>query len=237
MWQFDSEFSEIIQHTSSVKSFRFPMRIKSAPYEPGQFFFLTIKINGQKAVHHFSFSSSPTDEGYIEFTKRITQHDFSQALGKIPQGSWAHLQGPQGDFVLPAEGSKIAFLTGGIGITPVRSMLRYVAHQKLNYDIILLYGNSSLEEIAFRDELGELAASHPSVRLEHVLSGPNIPPDWKGKTGFISKDLVIELVPDYEERLFYISGPPKMVMTLVEQLSTLKIPQEHIMRDSFTGYD
>jgi len=213
------------------------MRIKSAHYKPGQFFFLTIKINGQKAVHHFSFSSSPGEEGYIEFTKRITQHDFSQALDTMPQGSWAHLQGPQGDFILPAEGTRIAFLTGGIGITPVRSMLRYVAHQKLRYEIILLYGNSSVEEIVFRNEFDELAASHPSIKVEHVLSGPNIPPDWKGKTGLVSKDLVMELIPDYKERLFYISGPPKMVMTLVEQLSALKITQEQIRRDSFTGYD
>jgi ferredoxin-NADP reductase len=237
LWQFDSELVETIQRTPDVKSFRFPIRINRAPYKPGQFFFLTIRINEQEALHHFSFSSSFTDEGYIEFTKRITQHDFSQALNTMPQGSWAHLQGPQGNFVLPTEGSPIVFLTGGIGITPVRSMLRYVTHQKLDYNIILLYGNSSVEEIIFREELDELAASFPSLKVEHVLSSPNIPSDWKGKTGLLSKDLVIELVRDYKERLFYISGPPRMVMPLVEQLSALKIPQEHIMRDSFTGYD
>jgi ferredoxin-NADP reductase len=237
LWRFDSEFGEIIQRTPGVKSFRFPIRIRKAPYKPGQFFFLTIRINGQKAVHHFSFSSSPTDEGYIEFTKRITQHDFSQALDAMPRGSWAHLEGPQGDFVLPAEGSKIAFLTGGIGITPVRSMLRYVTHQRLDYDIILLYGNSGVREVVFREELDEIAASHSSIKVEHVLSGPDVPPGWKGKTGLITKNTVIESVPDYHERLFYVSGPPGMVMNLVEQLSALKIPQEHIMRDSFTGYD
>jgi glycine betaine catabolism B len=237
LWQFDSEFSEIIQRTPTVKSFRFPIRIKRAPHKPGQFFFLTIKINGQEALHHFSFSSSPTDEGYIEFTKRITQHDFSQALDSMSVGSWAHLQGPEGDFVVPAEGAKIAFLTGGIGITPVRSMLRYIAHRTLNYDAVLLYENTSFEEIVFREELGELAASHPSIRVEHVISGSNSPPDWNGKRGFITKDLITELIPDYKERLFYVSGPPITVMTLVEQLGALKIPQNHLKRDSFTGYD
>jgi ferredoxin-NADP reductase len=237
LWQFDSEFAETVQRTSNVKSFRFPIRIRNAPYEPGQFFFLTIRINGQKALHHFSFSSSPSDKGYIEFTKRITQHEFSQALDKMPQSSWAHLQGPQGDFVLPAQGNKLVFLTGGIGITPVRSMLRYLTHQKRDHDIILLYGNSNLEDTVFRDELDGLAGSHPSIKVEYILSGPNIPANWKGKTGLITKDLVVELVPDYEQRLFYVSGPPKMVMTLVEQLTALKIPQERIKRDSFTGYD
>jgi ferredoxin-NADP reductase len=237
LWQFDSEFFDIIQRTPEVKSFRFPIRVESAPYVPGQFFFLTIMINGEEAVHHFSFSSSPTDEGYIEFTKRITQHDFSQALDQMPKGSWAHLQGPQGNFVLPAEGSKIVFLTGGIGITPVRSMLRYMTYNKLNYDVVLLYGSGRAEDIVFHDELGELAVSHPAVKIEHILSGPSVPPDWKGKTGFIGKELVVELVPDYEERLFYVSGPPKMVITLVEQLNALNIPPEQIRQDSFTGYD
>ncbi|APV43724.1 Ferredoxin-NADP reductase [Dehalogenimonas formicexedens] len=237
MWQFDSEFTDIIQRTPSVKSFHLPIHIQNAPYKPGQFFFLTIKINGQEAVHHFTISSSPTDQGYIEFTKRITPHEFSQALDNMSPGDWAHLQGPAGEFVLPSEGSKIAFLTGGIGITPVRSMLRYISHQKLNYDVVLLYGNGSAEEIVFRDELEEIVRSNHSIRVVHVLSGPNIPPDWTGKTGFINKDLVMELVPDYMDRLFYMSGPPKMVMILVEQISALKVPQEHIFRDSFTGYD
>ena len=237
LWHFDSEFSEIVERTPSVKSFRFPRRIKSAPYKPGQFFFLTIKIKGEDALHHFSFSSSPSDEGYIEFTKRITAHDYSQALNAMQPGSWAHLQGPEGDFLLPPLGRQLAFLTGGIGITPVRSMLRYIAYHKLNYNVVLLYGNSSFEEIVFREELTGLAAAHTSIRVEHLLSGPSLPSDWKGRKGLIDKAAVIELVPDYKERLFYVSGPPTMVMTIVEQLGALRIPQQQIRRDSFTGYD
>jgi ferredoxin-NADP reductase len=71
MWQFDSEVAEIIQRTPSVKSFRFKIRTKNVRYRPGQFFFLTIKVHGEDAVHHFSFSSSPTDKGYIEFTGTV----------------------------------------------------------------------------------------------------------------------------------------------------------------------
>jgi ferredoxin-NADP reductase len=73
------------------------------------------------------------------------------------------------------------------------------------------------------------------LRLEHVLSEP--PPDWKGRTGLIDKKLVLETIPDYQARVFYISGPPRMVMALEEQLAALKIPQDRIIRDSFTGYD
>jgi len=119
MWEFETEASEIIQRTPQVKSFRFPIRIRNVSYQPGQFFFLTIKINGKDALNHFSFSSSPTEKGYIEFTKRITTHEFSQALAAMKPGAWAHLKGPLGTFTLPKKKQKLAFLSGGIGITPL----------------------------------------------------------------------------------------------------------------------
>ena len=237
MWQFDTEFSEIVRKTPDIKSFRFPIQVQDAPFEPGQFFFLTIKYRGVDLVHHFSFSSSPTDRDYIEFTKRITSQDFSQALDNARPGTWAHIMGPFGKFTLPSQRQPLAFLTGGIGITPIRSMLRYIAYKNLSYDMVLLYGNKSYENIAFYRELNELTTSLPSFRVEHVLSGSDFPDGWNGKTGYINNDLVIETIPDYKKRLFYVSGPPKMVLSLVELLNAIKIPEEQIMKDSFTGYD
>lgn len=237
MWQFESEVSEIISRTPDIKSFRFPIQEKGVRYRSGQFFFVTIKIHGKEAIHHFSFSSSPTDKGYIEFTKRITSSDFSQALDTIQPGTWARLKGPEGNFTLPRTQHRLAFLSGGIGITPLRSMFRYIVAMRLHYDAVLLYGNNSFEDIAFRQELDDLAASHPGLRVEYMLSGPDFPPDWQGKRGLINKDLVYELIPDYKERLFYISGPPRMVIALEGQLDALDIPPVQIKRDSFTGYD
>ncbi|MBI2906054.1 MAG: oxidoreductase [Chloroflexi bacterium] len=237
MWEFETEFSEIIQRTPNIKSFRFPVAAKGVRYRAGQFFFLTIKIKGEDALHHFSFSTSPTEKGYIEFTKRITPSEFSQALDVVKPGTWASLRGPLGIFTLPRTTRKLAFLSGGIGITPLRSMMRYIVDKDLPLDVVLLYGNNSYEDIAFRDELEDMAASHSTIRVEHVLSGQVLPPDWKGKTGFINKDLVAELVPDFRERLFYTSGPPKMVVALEEQLAALGLPRQQLKRDSFTGYD
>jgi NAD(P)H-flavin reductase len=99
----------------------------------------------------------------------------------------------------------------------------------------LLYGNSVFEEIVFREELDSIADKNPGLRIVQVLSDPLA--GWRGKTGRISKDLVAEVITDYLERRFYISGPPKMVIALDEQLQTLHIPDEQLVRDSFTGYD
>jgi ferredoxin-NADP reductase len=210
---------------------------KNVRYRPGQFFFLTIKVNGENALHHFSFSSSPTDKGYIEFTKRITNSDFSQTLNILKPGDWANLQGPSGEFTLSRKYLKLAFLSGGIGISPLRSMFRYVMNKNLPYDIVLLYGNTSVEEIVFREELAEFASLNPHLRVEHVLSGNNLPANWTGKTGNINSELVADLIPDYKERLFYISGPPKMVIALEQQLNNFNLASKQIRRDSFTGYD
>lgn len=237
MWEFDSEVSEVIQRTPNIMSFLFPIRAKGVRYRPGQFFFLTIKINGEDAIHHFSFSSSPTEKGYVMFTKRITSSDFSQALAKLKPGDWAHLQGPEGSFTLPRKEHSLAFLSGGIGITPLRSMLRYIVDKNLPFDVVLLYGNASFQDIPFKEELDTLGKVHGGIRVEHVLSGPDYPPGWNGKKGFINKDMVKETIPDFMARAFYISGPPKMVISLEEQLSALGVSRRQIKRDSFTGYD
>lgn len=236
MWQYDTELAEVIQRTAEIKSFRFPRRDRNIRFLPGQFFFVTINIKGNEAVHHFSFSSSPTDKDYIEFTKRITASDYSQALNVMRPGDWARLRGPWGDFTLPRKRRPLAFVSGGIGITPLRSMVRYVTARDLPYDIVLIYGCKNTGDAAFHDELNE-AASRSNTRVEYVLSGPDIPPGWKGKTGFINKDVIRELMPDYSERLFYVSGPPRMVMALEEQISDLDIPGNQVKRDYFPGYD
>jgi ferredoxin-NADP reductase len=237
VWQFDSEVSRVVRQTPDIKTFRFPIYAKGVRYLPGQFFFLTIKVGGQDAIHHFSFSSSPTEKGYIEFTKRITGSDFSQALDAMKPGTRARLQGPVGFFTLPRKQRNLAFLSGGIGITPLRSMLRYIADKGLDYDIVMLYGNKIYADIPFREELDAIAASHPNLHLENVLSGPDLPAGWKGKTGLITGDMVREVIPDYKERRFYISGPPRMVISLEAQIQGLGIPPKQVRRDSFTGYD
>ncbi len=237
MWEFETHVSEIIQRTPTIKTFRFYVNDKSIRYRAGQFFYATIKIGENEAVHHFTISTSPTEKGYIDFTKRITPSEYSQALDKMKPGDWVRLRGAEGEFTLPRKRRQLAFVSGGIGITPLRSMLRYVYDRRLDYDIVLLYGNNNYEDIAFREELDQMAAGRPNIRVEYILSGPDFPADWQGKRGFITKEVVTELVPDYMKRVFYVSGPLKMVFSLEEQLKSLDIPPEQVKRDYFPGYD
>jgi glycine betaine catabolism B len=209
-------------------------------YKAGQYFYVYIKTNGSEAEHHFTISSSPTEtaeKGYLEFTKRITSSEYSRALDRLQPGDWARLKGPEGDFTLPRDRSDLAFLSGGIGITPLRSMMRYATDKGLAHNIVLIYGNNSWENIAFREELQQMTADNRNLRVEFVLSGPEFPRGWRGKKGVITAEVVMELVPDFKSRTFYLSGPLKMVLGLEKQLAAIDIPPEQQKRDYFPGYD
>lgn len=237
MWEFETALGQVIPRTPTVRSFRFPIRAGNVRFRPGQYFFITIKVKGQDAEHHFSFSNSPTEKGYVEFTKRITNSDFSQTLATLTPGAWARLRGPLGGFTLPLRQRKLSFISGGIGITPLRSMLRYIVDRGLDCDVTLLYGNSSPDEIVFREELDGFARRHDGIRVVHSLPGGNVPPGWNGRRSIISSGMVRDVMPDFMDRRHYISGPPRMVLSLQEQLAALGVPAQQIRTDSFTGYD
>jgi ferredoxin-NADP reductase len=114
-------------------------------------------------------------------------------------------------------------------------MLRYVADKRQPWDIVLLYGNSTVDEIVFHEELDRISKLGFGLRIVHVLSDP--PSGWSGKKGLINRDIVTETIPDYRERTYYTSGPPKMVVSLEELLTALNVPPHQLQRDSFTGYD
>jgi glycine betaine catabolism B len=111
--KFETKLLKIIQRTSNVTSFRFP-RPEELDYKPGQFFFITLKHEGKEISHHFSFSSSPTEKDHIEFTKKLSDSEYSTALRAAKPGDWARIDAPYGKFTFEGEYPKIALLGGGI---------------------------------------------------------------------------------------------------------------------------
>lgn len=233
---FETRVIEIIRRTRDIKSFRFAIPGEVA-FLPGQYLVLTIRINGADAVKHFSLSISPTEKGYVEFTKRITGSEFSQALDRLQVGEWARIQLPYGFFTFAGEHEKIAFLVGGIGITAVRSICKYACDLKLATDIVLIYANRTEEDIAFHEDLVEMAAGNPRLRVVYTLDAPRDAAAWRGRTGFISGAVVREELPDFNERFFYLCGPPKMVDASRALLADeLHVAGERIIWEHFLGY-
>jgi len=234
---FETEVSDVIQRTGNVKSFRFRIK-EDVDFKPGQFFFVTIKVEGTERTKHFSFSNSPTEKGYIEFTKRITGSEFSGALDRLKAGDWARLKMPYGSFTFEGEYEKIAFLSGGIGITPIRSICKFATDMRLPTDIVLLYGNNKEQDIIFRQDLDEMERVNKNMRIAYTLTSQDIDRQaWHGRTGYIDEKMIKEEIPDYKERTFYICGPPKMVGSLVNVLDNkLSMQEDKIKTENFVGY-
>ena len=232
--KFETYVKEIIPRTYNVRSFRFP-RPETLSYKPGQFLFVTIKAEGGKELSkHFSFSSSPTEKGHIEFTKKLLESEFSTALKALKEGDWARIDAPYGKFTFEGEHEKIGLLGGGIGITPLRSICKYCTDMRLNTKSTLLYGNRNESDIAFRKELEEMQEQNKNLKVVFILNEASS--EWKGATGIIDAELVKKEIPDYKETVFYTCGPPAMVETMEKLVEKLGLPKTQLNREYFTGY-
>jgi ferredoxin-NADP reductase len=231
--KFETSVKEIIPRTNDISSFRFP-RPADFSYKPGQYMIVAIESGGKGLMHPFSISSSPTEKDWIEFTKKFTTNEFSTALKCLKPGDLATIDGPYGKFTFEGEYPKIGMLTGGIGITPFRSICKYCTDMRLSTDIVLIYGCRSPSKIAFKNELEKMQVQNKNLRV--VFTVNEAKSDWKWSIGDITVDMVKKEVPDYKERVFYACGPPDMVQAMVNLLRELGLLNNQLKLESFAGH-
>ena len=231
--KFETEVIETIKRTPDVKSIQFS-RPSSFEYEAGQFMFIILRNEDKELKKHFTISSSPTEKNFIELTKKLTGHQFSNLLDELNIGDKVTIDGPYGKFIFDNEIIKIGMLSGGIGITPLRSICRYVTDLQLKTNIILLYGNNSKEDITYKQEFDQMQQENNNLKVVHTLINP--PSDWDGHTGYIDAKMVLKEIPDYARRVFYTCGPPTMVKSMKKILEDLNLTQEQIKTENFSGY-
>lgn len=229
-------FIEKIKRTDSVQSFRF-LPQERIDFIAGQFLqviFDEQNRDNKELNKYLSFSSSPTKE-YVEVTKRLSNSNFSQRLNNLKIGDEPLLKAPLGNCVFNPEYEKIGFLIGGIGITPVISIIGYIVDEKLNTDAILLYSNRTEEDIAFKGELNHWRSVNYNIKVIYTVT--DCPPkDSRCIFGRINKELISQNAPDFRERIFFIFGPPRMVETMKVLCLELGCSQEKIKTESFIGY-
>ena len=235
---FPSKFLEKIPQVGDIVSFRLE-RPEGYQYQAGQWFVITFAHPpGEPSAHHFSHSNSPT-EPVLEFTTRLRGSEFKDALDALPVGAEVELEGPYGSFTLPKEVERVAFLTGGIGITCVRSILRRLADHSaaipVPREIVLLFADGSEHGIPFREELERLEETILSLRVVHVLSRAG--EDWGGYRGHIDERILTAEVPEPRSWLYYLSGPPSMGQAMRELLLGWGIETGSIKVERFDGYE
>jgi len=207
---------------------------------PGQYMEFTLahpQTDSRGNRRYFTLASSPTENVVhlgVRFYDRSSS--FKQALYNIDARTDLVAAQIAGDFTLPANPEeKLVFLAGGIGITPFRSMLKYLLDTQQQRDIILFYTNKIANEIAYKDVL-DLAQSRMDVKIFYALTDKAaVPRNWNGIKGRIDEQMLMKTIPDYLERVYYLSGPPEMVRAYEESLKKLHIKSSHIKKDFFPG--
>ncbi|MCF7874136.1 MAG: FAD-dependent oxidoreductase [Candidatus Omnitrophica bacterium] len=232
----DLEFYQKIQRSASVKSFRFysDKPIKFIPGQFGKIIFDKGNISNKKVNKYLSFSSSP-DKDYLEFTKKLSQSEFSQKLDNLTKGDEIFIQAPLGDCIFKKEYQKIAFLVGGIGITPVISIIEYIINKKLDTNVVLFYSNRTDRDIAFKERLDNWQNEFSNIKVVYTITDSK--PKNKGYIeGYIDKDLVLKNLEDFKERVFFIFGPPQMTDSMAKLCDDLGCNPGKVKKEGFLGY-
>ncbi|MFH0917678.1 MAG: FAD-dependent oxidoreductase [Candidatus Omnitrophota bacterium] len=227
------KIKEVIRRNYNVKSFRLEMP-GVLDFKAGQF--LSVKLQDDSGLKKYlSISSSPTEKCYLEFTKKLTESDFSKTLDNLRVGDQVAIQYPLGKFVLDEAFPKIAFLSGGIGITPIRSICKYVVDKNLGNDIVLVYANRSVRDVVFKDDFDAMMKSYPRLKVAHVLCETE--PGFQCTVGRINAGVIKSEIPDYRQRKFYLCGPPPMVEAMRKLLTEdLGVAPDLIVTENFQGY-
>ena len=202
---------------------------------PGQFGFLTLYRAGLPIEEHpFTIASAPSASGRVVITIKASG-DYTETIGLTCVGDRASISGPYGRFsyVLRPEENDLVFIAGGVGITPMLSMLRHMRDMRTNISVVLLYCNRQERDIIAGPELKSIAeGSHPRLTVVHVLSDPG--DEWMGVKGRIDGPLVQRHVSQLDNKVFYVCGPPLMTSGVIAALRRMGLPKRSVHIEQFS---
>jgi predicted ferric reductase len=224
---------EVIEERGEAWTLRLrPVGHPGMDFEPGQFAWLTVDRSPFGVREHpFSFSSSADEPERPALTIKALG-DFTSTVGDTEPGTIAYLDGPHGVFIpRRMEADEFFFVAGGIGITPIMSILRTFADRADRRPLTLIYASESWDAITFREEI-EALAERLNLRVVHVLRDP--PDDWQGEVGYVDRDLIARYLPDDPESAAYmLCGPDPVTDATEDALHSLDVPHGRIRVERF----
>ena len=216
-----------------VATFMFS-RPEGYAFDPGQFLSLTLETREGTQTKHFTICSAPGDPG-LAITTRLTGSAFKDALLALVSGSQVAITGPRGAMTLRLGEKKVAFLVGGIGVTPARCIVRDAVQRGGGPTLLVFYGNLDQDSIPFKAEFDAYERDHPEISVVHVLAEPKA--GWKGDTGFITAEIVRRHTDPLDGWHWVVAGPPAMVDAMKRVLEELAIPADRVSMEVFAGYE
>jgi ferredoxin-NADP reductase/DMSO/TMAO reductase YedYZ heme-binding membrane subunit len=240
-WTGELMVRRIVEETPDVRTFELGA-IDGGPlpitHLPGQYLPLALMIDGKRVHRTYTIASSPTAKDRVELT--IKREARGMASGyfheRLHVGDRITISKPGGAFTFDGNGSGkergIVLLAGGVGITPLMSMMRYLTQSRWPGEIYLVYSNKSEVDIVFRRELDDLQERFPNVHITFTITRGGTS-SWRGFTGRINRDLLEKVVPDLSAYPVYICGPSEMIASMRELLPQMGVPAERLFVESF----
>lgn len=183
----------------------------------------------------FSFITIPSDKE-IGFATRMRDTAFKRNLKNATPGLEMMIKNPRGSMILPADTKRpLVFLAGGIGITPLLSMIREASFQKSEQKITLFYANRTIAQAAFFKQLEQLAKDNPNFTFIPVMTQED-QSIWHGETGHITKAMLKKYIPTTDNTLFYLAGPTGMVTAMTQMLTDAGIDPLFIKSEDYGEY-
>ena len=221
--------TRIARRTPTIKSFDLDLGGHELGFKPGQWVDFFVTLEGAEAVGGYSITSSPSVQDSIGLAIKLDEGDH-------PITNWLHREAQVGDTVeislggdfyyTPDMGGPVVLIAGGIGLTPLMSIIRAIDEDDRSTPTTLIYSVSTPSEILFRRDLEEIARRNPAISLVFTTTRPN-DEEWSGHTGRIDDQLIrqTEVSP---HSLFFICGPPDMIRDVIGMLVRLGAPGSRI---------
>lgn len=207
-------------------------------FRAGQFADYTLidppQTDAEGNTRGFSLVQAPFEPDLVAAT-RMRDTAFKRVLKDLPLGTEVKLDAPYGDFTLHKTTTTPAvFIIGGIGVTPVRSMIAQATHDKTGHRITLLHASRTPADFPFKADFERLAQDNP--HFTYVAIADSAPAGWRGERGGIDANMVKKYVPDLNRPIYYLSGPEGMVKAMRQLLVGLKVNEDNIRTEEFAGY-
>jgi ferredoxin-NADP reductase len=240
IWSGQLRVVRIVKETPDVRTFRLASPDGNRlpfDYLPGQYLSLSLPIAGRKVSRTYTIASPPTRPAYCEITvKREENGLVSRHLhDSIREGDVLNVAAPAGRFTFDGtQSNSIVLIAGGVGITPLMAILRYLTDQGWKGDIHFLYCAKTPHDIIFRQELDDFQERFPNLHLIVTLTR-TADTDWAGRRGRITGELLRQTIPNLAARPVYICGPASMMEPTIQLLQELGVPQVQIKFEAFVA--
>jgi len=237
-WAGELKLAKVTDETHDVRTFRFVNPAGGPlPFEhvAGQYLNLQLTIDGKRVNRSYTIASPPTRRDYCEISvKKATDGYGSKHLHETwKEGDLVKVSAPAGKFVFAGhEAERVVLLAGGIGITPMMSVIRSLTDRGWAGEMYLVFSVRLVKDVVFRAELADLVAKHENLHVKITVSGD---PDtaWDGARGNITQQLLEDFIPGFTKGPVLVCGPDRMMTAMRALLVGMGIPDADVHQEAF----